>query len=78
MAASERISISLSPEDRELITSAAKAAGTTVSAWVIHAAREEARWAMASRITKELADEVGVTAEDRAWARKTLGIDSDV
>jgi uncharacterized protein (DUF1778 family) len=77
MASTERISISLSPEDRELITSAAQAAGTTVSAWVIHAAREEARWAVAQKIASELAAEVGVTEADRAWADKVLGLESD-
>src|SRR5580693_5702584 len=62
----ERMSISISPADRALIESAAEAAGVPVSAWIVHAAREEARWAVACQITGELAAEVGVTADDLA------------
>lgn len=73
----ERMSISMTPDDRELIESAAKAAGVSVSAWMVRAAREEARWAVARRITSELAAEAGVTDEDLAWAASALGLDSD-
>jgi hypothetical protein len=73
----ERMSVSMSPADRALIESAAKAAGVSVSAWMVHAAREEARWAVARQITSELAAEVGVTADDLAWAASVLGVDTD-
>jgi len=73
----ERMSISMTPADRALIESAAKAAGVSVSAWMVHAAREEARWAVARQITSELAAEAGVTDADRAWAASVLGLDSD-
>jgi Protein of unknown function (DUF1778) len=46
-----RMSISMTPEDRALIETAAKAAGVSVSAWIVQAAREEARWAIARQIT---------------------------
>jgi uncharacterized protein (DUF1778 family) len=73
----ERMSISMTSGDRELIETAAKAAGVSVSAWMVRAAREEARWAVARRITSELAAEAGVTDEDLAWAASALGLDSD-
>lgn len=73
----ERMSVSMTPADRALIESAAKAAGVSVSAWVVHAAREEARWAVARQITIELAAEAGVTDADRAWAASVLGLDQD-
>ena len=72
-----RMSISMTPEDRALIETAAKAAGVSVSAWMVQAAREEARWAIARQITREMSEEAGVTDEDRAWARTVLGVDSD-
>jgi uncharacterized protein (DUF1778 family) len=71
------MSISMTPGDRELIESAAKAAGVSVSAWMVHAAREEARWAVARQVAGEVAAEVGVTDEDRAWAASVLGLDAD-
>lgn len=71
----ERISVSLTPDDRALIETAAKAAGISVSAWVVRAAREEARWAIARQVADEIAEEMGVTEEDRAWARAALGLD---
>jgi uncharacterized protein (DUF1778 family) len=71
------MSISMTPADRALIESAAKAAGVSASAWTVHAAREEARWAVARQVTSELAAEVGVTDADRAWALSALGLDSD-
>ena len=71
------MSISMTPADRELIESAAKAAGVSVSAWMVHAAREEARWAVARQMADELADEMGVTDEDLAWAAAVLGVDPD-
>lgn len=73
----ERMSISMTPDDRALIESAAKAAGVSVSAWMVRAAREEARWAVARQITAELSAEAGVTDEDRAWAASVLGVDTD-
>jgi uncharacterized protein (DUF1778 family) len=73
-----RMSISMAPEDRALIETAAKAAGVSVSAWIVQTAREEARWAIARQITSEMAEEVGVSAEDEAWARSALGLDDDV
>jgi uncharacterized protein (DUF1778 family) len=73
----ERLSVSMTPADRALIESAAKAAGISVSAWMVHAAREEARWAVAQQITSELAAEAGVTDADRAWAASALGLDVD-
>jgi len=73
----ERMSISMTPEDRALIETAAKAAGLSVSAWMVQAAREEARWAIARQITREMAEEAGVTEEDEAWARSVLGVDGD-
>jgi uncharacterized protein (DUF1778 family) len=73
----ERMSISMTPADRALIESAAMAAGVSVSAWMVRAAREEARWAVARQITSELAAEVGVTDADRAWAASVLGLDPD-
>ena len=73
----ERMSVSMTPEDRALIESAAKADGVSVSAWMVRAAREEARWAVARRISGELAAEAGVTDEDLAWAASVLGVDAD-
>jgi uncharacterized protein (DUF1778 family) len=67
----------MTPEDRALIEAAAKAAGVSVSAWIVQTAREEARWAIARQITREMAEEAGVTAEDEAWARSALGVDGD-
>ena len=72
-----RMSISMTPEDRALIEAAAKAAGVSVSAWIVQAAREEARWAIARQITREMSEEAGVTDEDRAWARSALGVDGN-
>jgi len=72
-----RMSISITPEDRALIETAAKAAGVSVSAWIVQTAREEARWAIARQITREMSEEAGVTDEDRAWARSVLGVDDD-
>lgn len=71
------MSISMTPDDRALIESAAKAAGVSVSAWMVRAAREEARWAVARRITSELAAEAGVTDADREWAAAVLGVGTD-
>jgi uncharacterized protein (DUF1778 family) len=73
----ERMSVSMSADDRSLIESAAKAAGVSVSSWMVRAAREEARWAVARQITAELAAEAGVTESDRAWAATALGLDAD-
>ena len=73
----ERMSISMTPADRALIESAARSAGVSVSAWMVHAAREEARWAVARQVTRELAAEVGVTDADRAWAASMLGLAPD-
>jgi uncharacterized protein (DUF1778 family) len=67
-----RMLISMTPGDRALIKSAAKAAGVSVSEWMIHAAREETRWAVAKRIGDEIAAEIGVTDEDLAWAESVL------
>jgi hypothetical protein len=72
-----RMFISMTPEDRALIETAAKAAGLSVSAWIVQTAREEARWAIARQITREMSEEAGVTDEDRAWARSVLGVDGD-
>lgn len=69
------MSISMTPADRELIESAATAAGVSVSAWMVRAAREEARWAVAREMADELASEAGVTDEDLAWAASVLGVD---
>lgn len=73
----ERMSISMTPADRALIESAANAAGVSISAWMVHAAREEARWAVAQQIADEVANEVGVTEGDLAWAATVLGPDTD-
>jgi adenine-specific DNA glycosylase len=73
----ERMSISMTPADRALIESAARAAGVSVSAWMVHAAREEARWAVARQITGEIAAEFGVTDADREWAASVLGLDAN-
>ena len=73
----ERMSVSMTSDDRALIEAAAKDAGVSVSAWMVQAAREEARWAIARKMADELAAEAGVTDEDRAWARLVLGLDSD-
>lgn len=73
----ERMSVSMTSDDRALIEAAAKDAGVSVSAWMVRAAREEARWAIARKMADELAAEAGVTDEDRAWARSVLGLDSD-
>jgi uncharacterized protein (DUF1778 family) len=78
MSALERMSISMTPSDRALIEAAAKTAGVSVSAWMVHAAREEARWAVAKQIADEIAAEVGVTDADLAWAAEALGLDADV
>jgi uncharacterized protein (DUF1778 family) len=72
----ERVSVSMTSDDRELIAAAAKSAGIPVPVWVVQVAREEARWAVAYQIASELADEAGVTAEDLAWARSALGLDA--
>jgi uncharacterized protein (DUF1778 family) len=66
----------MTPSDRSLIETAAKSAGVSVSAWMVHAAREEARWAVANQIAAELAQEAGVTDADRAWAADVLGVDT--
>jgi uncharacterized protein (DUF1778 family) len=71
------MSVSMTSDDRALIEAAAKDAGVSVSAWMVQAAREEARWAIARKMADEIAAEVGVTDEDRAWARSVLGLDSD-
>ena len=73
----ERMSVSMTSDDRALIEAAAKDAGVSVSAWMVQAAREEARWAIARKMADELAAEAGVTDEDRAWARSVLGLDND-
>jgi uncharacterized protein (DUF1778 family) len=73
----ERMSVSMTSDDRALIETAAKAAGVSVSAWMVQAAREEARWAVARQMADEIAAEAGVTDEDRAWARSVLGLDGD-
>jgi uncharacterized protein (DUF1778 family) len=52
--------------DRALIEAAAKAAGVSVSAWIVQAVRDEARWAVARQMAYELAAEAGVTEEDLA------------
>ena len=72
-----RMFISMTPEDRALIETAANAAGVSVAAWIVETAREEARWAIARQITREMAEEAGVTEEDEAWARSVLGVDGD-
>jgi uncharacterized protein (DUF1778 family) len=77
MSALERMSISMTPSDRALIETAAKTAGVSVSAWMVHAAREEARWAVAEQIADEIAAEIGVTDTDLAWAAQVLGLDAD-
>jgi uncharacterized protein (DUF1778 family) len=74
----ERMSVSMTSDDRALIEKAATAAGVSVSAWMVRAAREEARWAIARQMASELSAEAGVTDEDRAWARSVLGLDGDV
>jgi hypothetical protein len=51
--------------------------GRDLAAWMVQAAREEARWAIARKMADEIAAEAGVTDEDRAWARSVLGLDSD-
>jgi uncharacterized protein (DUF1778 family) len=71
------MSVSMTSDDRALIETAAKDAGVSVSAWIVQAAREEARWAIARKMADEIAAEVGVTDEDLAWARSVLGIDDD-
>ena len=71
------MSVSMTSDDRALIETAAKDAGVSVSAWMVQAAREEARWAVARKMADEIAAEVGVTDEDLAWARSVLGLDSD-
>ena len=71
------MSITMTPEDRALIETAAKAAGVSVSAWMVQAAKEEARWAVAQQITREMSEEAGVTDEDRAWAESVLGVNRD-
>jgi uncharacterized protein (DUF1778 family) len=73
----ERMSISMTADDRALIETAARASGVSVSAWMVQAAREEARWAVARQIADEIAAEVGVTEEDLAWARSVLGVDDN-
>ena len=73
----ERMSVSMTSDDRALIERAATAAGVSVSAWMVRAAREEARWAIARQMADEFAAEVGVTDEDLAWARSVLGLGSD-
>ena len=71
------MSVSMTSDDRALIETAAKDAGVSVSAWMVQAAREEARWAVARQMADEIAAEAGVTDEDRAWARSVLGLDGD-
>jgi len=73
----ERMSISMTSEDRALIEEAARAEGVSASAWMVDAAREKARWAIAFQMASELAAEAGVTDEDRAWARSVMGLDGD-
>lgn len=73
----ERMSISMTSDDRALIETAARAAGLSASAWMVRAAREEARWTLAREIADEIAAMVGVTDEDLAWAKSVLGIDGD-
>lgn len=71
------MSVSMTSDDRALIEAAAKDAGVSVSAWMVRAAREEARWAIARQMADEIADEIGVTDEDLAWARSVLGVERD-
>jgi len=73
----ERMSISMTSEDRALIEEAARAEGVSFSAWMVDAAREKARWAVAREIADEIAEMVGVTEEDLAWARSVLGVEDD-
>jgi hypothetical protein len=73
----QAVSRTMTPADRALIESAAKAAGVSVSAWIVHTAREEARWAIARKIAGEIAAEFGVTDADREWAASVLGLDAD-
>lgn len=73
----ERMSISMTSEDRALIEEAARAEGVSASAWMVDAAREKARWAVACKIADEIAEMVGVTDEDLAWARSVLGVEDD-
>lgn len=73
----ERMSISMTPDERQRIETAAKAAGMSVSAWIVRTANEEARWAVARQIAEELANEAGVTDEDRKWAASVMGLDTD-
>jgi uncharacterized protein (DUF1778 family) len=68
------LSIRVTADDHALIEAAAAAAGVSVSAWMVRAAREEAIWAVARQITGELATEAGVTDADRRWAASVLGI----
>jgi uncharacterized protein (DUF1778 family) len=46
----QRMSVSMTSDDRALIETAAKDAGVSVSAWMVQAAREEARWAVARKV----------------------------
>ena len=73
----ERMSISMRSEDRALIEEAARAEGVSTSSWMVDAAREKARWAIAHQMASELAAEAGVTDEDYAWARSVMGLDGD-
>jgi uncharacterized protein (DUF1778 family) len=71
------MSISMTPDDRALIEAAAKAAGVSVSAWMVRAAREEARWTVARQTTTELAAQAGATDADREWGASVLGVGTD-
>lgn len=44
-----------------------------MAAWVVHAAREEARWAIARQMADELAAEAGVIDEEFEWAASVPG-----
>lgn len=72
-----RVTISLSSEDKAMIEQAVDHAGAeSTSAWLVHAAREQARWQLASKVAAEIAEDgEPISDEDRAWARAALGID---
>ncbi|MDQ3034334.1 MAG: hypothetical protein M3Y87_18140 [Myxococcota bacterium] len=75
----KRITISV-PE--EIAAKAARAAEAgeveSVSAYFAQLAAREPDWVEARAVLDELLEEIGApSAEDRAWARRALGLDDD-
>lgn len=74
----KRLTISVSDEVAAKAQRAVEAGNAdSVSGYFAHLAEHEPDWAAARLVVDEMIAEVGgLTAEDRAWAREILGLDS--